>query len=59
VDVRFEWTDLPAPWGDRQPKFERLESEGPDRFFLVGSLASGQQIRVQLAKASYRQDTAE
>ena len=45
----------PAPWGGRQPHFERLEFDGQRRFFLVGHLVSGEPVRVQLASASYQQ----
>jgi hypothetical protein len=53
VDARFQPLEDPSAWGNRQPKFERLECEGagreaPARYFLIGSLASGEQIRVQL-----------
>jgi hypothetical protein len=45
----------PDIWGGRQPRFERLESEGPCRFFLVGHLVTGEPVRIQLTSASYQQ----
>jgi hypothetical protein len=45
----------PGYWGGRQPHFERLEYDGPRKFFLVGHLASGEPVRVQLTTASYQQ----
>jgi hypothetical protein len=64
VDARFQPLEDPSAWGNRQPKFERLECEGagreaPARYFLIGSLASGEQIRVQLVSASYQQGRSE
>jgi len=29
VNARFEMREPPSPWGDHQPKFERLETDGP------------------------------
>jgi hypothetical protein len=43
----------PAPWTRSQPKFERLEYEGPRRFFLVGRLPSGEPLRIRLCAGSY------
>jgi hypothetical protein len=54
VEFRFERRDNPPPWGSLQPKFERLVTDGPGRYFLVGRLSSGEPIRVQLSPASYR-----
>jgi hypothetical protein len=45
----------PCPWGGVQPKFERLEYEGPRRFFLVGKLASNEPIRIRLCAGRYQQ----
>lgn len=47
--ITFEFADHPCPWGGRQPKFEHIETEGPDRYFLVGRDAAGNPIRVQLS----------
>jgi hypothetical protein len=46
--ARFEMRDEPSPWGNRQPKFERPERDGADRYFLVYRLASGETRRVRL-----------
>jgi hypothetical protein len=43
----------PDPWGGRQPKFEGLGCDGPDRFFLVYRGESGEQVRLLLAPATY------
>jgi hypothetical protein len=43
----------PDPWGGRQPKFEGLACDGPDRFFLVYREESGEQVRLLLAPATY------
>jgi hypothetical protein len=51
ITVEF-WPD-PGPWGGRQPKFEHLATDGPDRYFLIGRGESGEQIRVQLTPASF------
>ena len=48
-----EFRPDPSPWGGRQPRFEHLATEGPDRFFLIGRDASGEQIRVQLAPGRF------
>jgi hypothetical protein len=42
----------PCPWAGRQPKFERLQYDAPGRFFLIGRLASGEPVRIQLAAAT-------
>jgi hypothetical protein len=47
----------PAPWGNHQPKFERLEYEEPRRFFLVGKLAPGDRVRVRMTAGSYEQES--
>jgi hypothetical protein len=52
MPITFEFAGDPSPWGGRQPKFEHLATDGPDRYFLVGRLASGEPIRVQLAPAA-------
>ena len=48
----FERRELPDPWFGRQPRFEGLASEGPDRFFLLARLPSGEAVRVQLHQVS-------
>ena len=40
-----------SPWGDVQPTFDHLATDGPDRYFLIGRDAAGEPIRVQLAPA--------
>jgi hypothetical protein len=54
VEFRFERRDDPAPWGAYQPKFERLVTDGENRYFLEGRLESGEPVRVQLAAATFR-----
>ena len=54
MEFRFERDKGPAPWGSHQPKFERIVTDGPGRYFLVGRLASGEPVRVQLASANVR-----
>ena len=44
----------PCPWGGVQPKFDRLGYDGPARFFLIGRLASGEHVRVQLVPGTFR-----
>ena len=46
-----------SPWGDVQPRFERLVTDGPDRYFLIGRDAAGEPIRVQLAPAGLQRDS--
>ena len=50
VDVgsSFDRREPSDPWSGRQPRFERLASEGADRFFLLARLPSGEPVRVQL-----------
>jgi hypothetical protein len=48
VEFRFDLPD-DSPWGSEQPKFERLVTDGPDRYFLVGQTTAGEPISVQLA----------
>jgi hypothetical protein len=48
MGARFEMWDAPNPWGNRQPKFERLERDGEDSYFVVYRLASGEETRVRL-----------
>jgi hypothetical protein len=54
VEFRFERGKGPAPWGANQPKFERLVTEGGQRYFLEGRLTTGEPVRVELAPASFR-----
>jgi hypothetical protein len=54
MEFRFERDKDPAPWGTHQPKFERILTDGPGRYFLVGRLTSGEPVRVQLAAGSVR-----
>jgi hypothetical protein len=53
VRITFESPPDPSPWGALQPRFERLATDRPDRYFLIGREASGEQIRVQLAPARF------
>jgi hypothetical protein len=53
------WRDLERreaadPWSGRQPRYERLVSDGPDRFFVETRLRSGEPVRVQLGSLSAR-----
>ena len=48
MGAHFEMREPPAPWGDRQPRFERLERDGAGRFFLVHKGASGEETRVEI-----------
>ena len=52
----LERDEHPAPWGDVQPRFERLEHEDSRRFYLVGRLTSGEPIRVRLTTGRYEQE---
>ena len=52
----FEPDDDRSPWGDVQPRFERMEYEAPCGYFLAGHVASGEPIRVQLTHGTYEQD---
>jgi hypothetical protein len=54
MEFRFVWSEGPAPWGSVQPKFERIETDGPLRYFLVGRLTTGEPVRVQLTTASFQ-----
>ena len=54
VEFRFERGTDPAPWGAYQPKFERLVTDGENRYFLEGRLKSGEPVRVQLTTATFR-----
>jgi hypothetical protein len=54
VEFRFEREHGPAPWGAHQPKFERIVSEGENRYFLEGRLTTGEPVRVQLTAATFR-----
>ena len=49
MGMSLEMTDQPAPWGSRQPKFDRLVCDGPGLYFLVYRLPSGKEVRVQLS----------
>ena len=51
MGMSFEMTEPPAPWGARQPKFERLVCDGPGLYFLVYLQPSGEEVRVQLSAA--------
>jgi hypothetical protein len=51
VDERKDPLAGRSPWGSRQPKFERIVTDGPGRYFLVGRLESGKTISVQLTAA--------
>ena len=51
MEFRFELSGGPAPWGSFQPKFERIETDGPLLYFLVGRLTTGEPVRVQLTTA--------
>jgi len=53
--ARVEMGEMTGMWRGRQPRFERLECGGTRRFFLVGRLAVGDAIRVQLASGRYEQ----
>jgi hypothetical protein len=55
VASSFERREPPDPWSGRQPRFEGLVSEGPDRFVLLGRLPSGEPVRVQLGRVSATQ----
>jgi hypothetical protein len=48
MGARFEMWEWPSPWGNRQPKFARLERDGEDSFFVVYRLTSGEETRVRL-----------
>ena len=48
----FERREPPDPWSGRQPRFEGLVTEGPDRFFLLARLPRGEPVQVQLARIS-------
>jgi len=52
VAPSFEGRQPPDPWPGRQPRFEGVASEGPDRFFLLARLPSGEPVRVQLRPVS-------
>jgi len=52
VAPSFEHHDPPDPWSGRQPRLEGLVSEGPERFFLLARLPSGDPVRVQLHRVS-------
>jgi hypothetical protein len=54
MEFRFERGKDPAPWGAHQPKFERLVTDGENRYFLEGRLTSGEPVRVQLVTATFR-----
>ena len=54
MESRFERPPGPSPWGPHQPKFERIETDGPHRYFLVGRLTTGEPVRVQLTTASFQ-----
>ena len=55
MHVTLEMIDARGPdtWGGRQPKFDGLACDGPGRFLLVYRGKSEEQVRVQLAPASY------
>jgi hypothetical protein len=48
----FERREPADPWSGRQPRFEGLVSERPDRFFLLARLPSGKPVRMQLRQVS-------
>jgi hypothetical protein len=48
VDFSFERPEDPEPWGREQPRFEQLQTDGPDRYYLVYRAPSGELVRVQL-----------
>jgi hypothetical protein len=48
MDPHFEMREPPAPWGSRQPRFERLERDDGGRYFLVYREPSGEETRVEL-----------
>jgi hypothetical protein len=48
----FERSEPSDPWSGRQPRFEGLASDGPDRYFLLARLPSGEHVRVQLRQVS-------
>jgi len=54
VDVAslFDSREPSDPWSGRQPRFEGLASDGPDRFFLLARLPSGEPVRIQLGHVS-------
>jgi hypothetical protein len=54
MEFGFERGKDPAPWGAHQPKFERLVTDGENRYFLEGRLTSGEPVRVQLVTATFR-----
>ncbi len=54
VEFRFEREHGPAPWGAHQPKFERIVTDGENRYFLEGRLTTGEPVRVQLTTATVR-----
>jgi hypothetical protein len=51
VSMRLEMREPPSPWGNHQPKFEHLESDGPNRYFLVYEDPVGREIRAQIGPA--------
>jgi hypothetical protein len=59
VRLTFEIGPDTSPWGGRQPKFEHLATEGPDRYFLTGRDATGGQIRVQLGPGHFEAEPAD
>jgi hypothetical protein len=52
VAARFDWRGSSDRWGGRQPRYERLTTDGPGRYFLHARLPSGEPVRVQLARFS-------
>ena len=50
MSFRFEDPEATPPSGHQcQPRYERIECDGPGRYFLVYRLPTGEQVRVQLA----------
>jgi hypothetical protein len=44
--------DSDDPWSGRQPRYERLVSDGAGRFFIVARLPSGEPVRRRLGRFS-------
>jgi hypothetical protein len=49
----FKRHDSEDPWAGRQPRYERLESDGAGGFFLVARLPSGELARRELGLGSF------
>jgi hypothetical protein len=52
VAARFEWLGSSDPWCGRQPRYERLTTDGRRRGFLHARLPSGEPVRVRLGRFS-------